>query len=52
MSSYSSTYASGGSTSLRQFVPNYQTRSDFLPGTVREGSNPTTADVVTIALRS
>lgn len=43
---YSTGYTTAGSTSLRQFVPTYQTRSDYLPGVVREGSNQTTADLV------
>jgi hypothetical protein len=48
MSYYQPAYTTTGSTSLRQFVPNYQTRSDYLPGVVREGVNPTTADLVKI----
>jgi hypothetical protein len=41
-------YSSSGTTPLRQFVPNYQARSDYLPGVVKDGVNPTTADLVEI----
>ena len=33
---------------LREFVPTYQVRSDYLPGAVREGNNPQVNDLVTI----
>jgi hypothetical protein len=37
MSHYTSqpVYVSNGVTPLRNFVPNYQTHSDYLPGVVR-----------------
>jgi hypothetical protein len=37
-----------GTTPLRQFVPTYQARSDYLPGVVKEGANNNTANVVII----
>lgn len=33
---------------LRHYVPHYQPRSDYLPGVVREGTNPTVNDLVLI----
>jgi len=37
---------------LREFIPTYQVRSDYLPGTVREGNNPQVNELVTIFLFS
>jgi hypothetical protein len=46
--SYYQPVNSYGTTPLRQFVPSYQARSDYLPGVVKEGANTYTADVVRI----
>lgn len=31
---------------IRQFVPTYVVKSDYLPTVVHEGHNPTTSDLV------
>ena len=41
-------YYPGGQTSVRQFIPNYVVKSDYLPTVVRDGNNATTADLVCI----